>query len=91
MPTDEIALTRATERAAQAEALMRNEMLQESFDGLITAYTKAWRGSTDMDERDRCWHRVQAIDEVRMRLTNVMSGGKLAQAELNKIAERRGS
>ncbi len=84
--TDELALHRDIQRAAQAEALQRNEMLQESFDGLIAAYTKKWRTSNDVDVRDSCWHRVQALDEVRLRLTHVISGGKMAQAELDAIA-----
>ena len=89
MPTDEIALNKAIERQAQAEALLRNEMLNESFDGLIAAYTKVWRTSSDMDERERCWHRVQALDEVRSRLEYVISNGKVAQKELDEIARKR--
>ena len=84
--TDELALHRATQRAAQAEALQRNELLAESFDGLTAAYTKAWRNSNDLDERERCWHRVQALDEVRQRLAMIVSGGKVAQKQLDDIA-----
>jgi len=86
--TDEIALNKAIARQAQAEALQRNELLNESFDGLIAAYTKVWRNSTDMDERERCWHRVQALDEVRQRLFMIISSGKIAQAELNEIVAK---
>lgn len=86
--TDEFALNKALDRAAQAEALQRNELLNESFDGLIAAYTKVWRNSNNVDERDSCWHRVQALDEVRMRLARIVSGGSVAQAELNEIADK---
>jgi len=86
--TDEIALNKAIARQAQAEALQRNELLNESFDGLIAAYTKVWRNSTDMDERERCWHRVQALDEVRQRLFMIISSGKVAQSELSEIVAK---
>ncbi len=83
--TDEFKLNRAVEDAARASDLMRHEMLQASFDGLIGAYTKAWRGSTDPDVRERLWHRVAALDEIRARLAFVVQGGRVAQAELDKI------
>jgi len=86
--TDEIALNKAIARQAQAEALQRNELLNESFDGLIAAYTKVWRNSADMDERERCWHGVQALDKVRQRLFMIISSGKVAQAELNEIVAK---
>ncbi len=88
MPIDELALNKAIQRAGHAEALQRDELLTESFDGLIAAYTKAWRNSTDMDERERCWHRVQALDEVRQRLAMVISGGSVAKAQLDEITAK---
>ena len=85
--TDEFKLNQAIGDAARAAELMRDEMLQTSFEGLIGAYMKAWRNSIDADERERCWHRVQALDEIRARLAFVVQGGRIAQAELDKIAE----
>ena len=39
--TDEIALTKATEQAAQAQRLLDDKMLADAFAGLEEAYTAA--------------------------------------------------
>jgi hypothetical protein len=91
MPTDEIALNRAAERAARAEALLRDELLLEAFDTLDQEYVKAWRATAarDNDARERLWQAVQIVAKVRDHLGSVLSSGKLAQRELNDLAERK--
>ena len=89
--TDEIALTRATERAARARRLLEDELLKEALDALDHDYTKAWRETTarDTDARERLWQACQVVAKVRDHLANVVNGGKLAQRELNDLAERQ--
>ena len=88
---DEIALNQAAERAALADALLRDEMLTEAFATLDTEYTKAWRATAarDTDARERLWQAVQIVAKVRDHLTHVVNGGKLAQRELNDLADRK--
>jgi hypothetical protein len=89
--TDEIALTRAVGRAAQAQRLLDDELLQEAFATLDRDYTKAWRetAARDTDARERLWQACQVVGKVRDHLTNLVNGGKLAQRELNDLAERQ--
>jgi hypothetical protein len=51
--TDEIALAKALGRAAQAQRLLDDELLQEAFAALDRDYTKAWRetAARDTDQR----------------------------------------
>jgi hypothetical protein len=88
---DEIALARASERAARADALLRDELLIEAFAALDRDYAKAWRetAARDTDARERLWQAVQVVAKVRDHLSHVLNNGKLAQRELNDLAERR--
>jgi hypothetical protein len=88
--TDEIALNRAIGRAAQAQRLLDDELLREAFATLDRDYTKAWRetAARDTDARERLWQACQVVAKVRDHLANVLNGGKLAQRELNELAER---
>ena len=89
--TDEIALTRATERAARAQRLLEDELLKEALDTLDRDYTRAWRetAARDTDARERLWQACQVVAKVRDHLANVVNGGKLAQRQLNDLAERQ--
>jgi len=89
--TDEIALARAGERAARADALMRDELLTEAFTALDRDYTKAWRetAARDTDARERLWQAVQVVAKVRDHLGHVLTNGRLARRELDDLAARR--
>ncbi len=88
---DEIALTRAAERAARAQRLLDDELLVEAFDTLDRDYLKAWRATAarDTDARERLWQAVQVVAKVRDHLASVVGSGKLAQRELAELAERK--
>lgn len=88
--TDEFALNKALDRAAQAEELQRNELLNESFGALKAAYMRAWEATdaANLDGRERIYHQVKAIDDLQERLFRIVGGGKMAQAELDEIAAK---
>jgi hypothetical protein len=87
--TDEIALTKATERAAQAQRLLDDKMLSEAFKGLEEAYTAAWRQTTidDVSGREKLFLAINIVGKVRDHLRSIVSNGNVAQAELNEIAK----
>lgn len=87
--TDEIALTKATERAAQAQRLLDDKMLAEAFKGLEEAYTSAWRATTidDISGREKLFLAINVVGKVRDHLTAIISNGKLAQAEMKQLAQ----
>ena len=87
--TDEIALAKATERAAQAQRLLDDKMLTEAFKGLEEAYTAAWRATTidDISGREKLFLAINVVGKVRDHLTAIVNNGKLAQAELKDLAQ----
>jgi predicted metal-dependent hydrolase len=78
-------LETAINRGAQAEALLRNELLQEAFAALDAEYIKAWRVTPARDTiaREKLWQAVNVLGKVRDHLAKVVNDGKLAQAEVN--------
>jgi hypothetical protein len=87
--TDEFALTRATERASQAQRLLDDPMLAESLKGLEDAYTAAWRATTieDVSGREKLFLAINVVGKVRDHLTAIVSNGKLAAKELKDLAD----
>ncbi len=88
--TDESKLNKAKERGAQAEALLRNELLTEAFKTLEGEYIAAW-GSThphEAETRENLWRATQILGDVRRHLIKVANDGKLAQRELADLAAR---
>jgi len=88
--TDEIKLNADVTRAAQAEALLRNELLAEAFACLEKRYMDEWRVTSfrDTDARERLWQAVNLVGKVRDHLIGLITNGKLAQRELDDITYR---
>jgi hypothetical protein len=88
---DDDKLDRAIARAAQAEALLRNELLQEAFSALDAEYVRAWRvtPARDTEAREKLWQGVNVVGLVRQHLVSIVSNGKLAQAELEQMTDVR--
>mgnify|MGYP001568247304 CR=1 FL=1 len=76
-----------TDRGARAERILSDELLQEAFAELETAYTQAWRDTAvrDTDARERLWQALQIVGKVRSHIEIVARDGKVAQAELAEI------
>lgn len=89
--TDEIKLAQATTRASRAQSLLNDELLKEAFDLLDAAYVKKWRetDARDDDARHKLWQAVNVLGKVRDHLSSVMTNGKVAQYEIDALAERR--
>ena len=89
--TDEIRLNADVTRAAQAEALLRNELLQEAFTGLEKQFVDAWRLTQvrDTDARERLWQAINVVGKVQDALRGHVNNGKLAQMQLEAIASNQ--
>ena len=88
---DELKLNRERERGARAEALLRDDLLQEAFAVLEKRYVEEWRMTQfrDTDARERLWQAVNIVGKVRDHLAGVVNGGKLAQRQLDELANGR--
>lgn len=91
---NEVSLTKATEKAAQARRLLDDAMLKAAFKSLEDGYLAAWRATTidDIAGREKLFLAVNVIGKVKDHLAKVIDGGKLANAELQdlaRVAERK--
>lgn len=91
---NETQLGEAVNKAMRAQDLLDNELLNEAFKGLEDSYTTAWRSTAidDVAAREKLFLAINIVGKVRDHLTSIVSGGKLAQAELRELArtaERR--
>ena len=74
------------DRGARANALLRNELLSESFSILEDEYIEAWKSSPVRDEegREKIFQMIQALRSVKQNLEEVAMTGKLASMQINK-------
>lgn len=91
---NEHALIRATNEAAHADRLLRDETLTDAFKGLEEAYIRAWRNTAleDTAGREKVFIAINVVGKVRDHLVRLVANGKLAKAELDEIsrsAERK--
>lgn len=75
------------DRAAKAEALLRNELFVEAFEYLDEQFVEAWRASSVGDEeaREKIFQLMQALAAVKGYFQSVVEDGKLAKAQLDEF------
>lgn len=80
---------RALSRAAQASALLNNEILNESLAELETGYTSALflTHINDTNARERLYQAVQVVRKVKDHLNAVVANGKIVQKEIEQITD----
>lgn len=74
-------------RAARAEALNKDELLNEAFAELEAKYVEAWRTTRPTEEkaREKLYLAVNVARKVRDHLTKVINDGAIAKAELKRL------
>jgi hypothetical protein len=89
--SEEGRLAAAIARAARAQALVEDELLQEAFAALEARYVEEWRSSQfrDTDARERLWQAVNVLRKVKDHLSRILADGRLAQREIDALAQRR--
>jgi hypothetical protein len=82
-------LETAVARGARAKELLESELMKEIFTQLEADYIAGWRnsGARDTDARERLWLAVQIIGLLKDHLIIVANNGKLAQAEVDRLAK----
>lgn len=76
-------------RAARAQDLIQNELLNEAFDELEKAYIDHWRGThvEDHAAREKLFLAVNIIGKIKTHLITVLNDGKLAAHQLRELAQ----
>lgn len=89
MADDEQKALVALDRAAKAEALLNNEMLQESFAYIETEMIEQWKVCKEPEGRDRIWQATRIASRVQEVLRQVITNGKMAKVILDDIETKR--
>src|SRR5262249_6380773 len=81
-------LEAAIARGARAKELLGSETLKEVFAQIEADYIEGWRHTSarDTDARERLWLAGQVLGLVKGHLVIIANNGKLAQAELDRLA-----
>ncbi len=75
-------------RAAQAQALLGDDMLGNAFKSLEHEYLKAWGATTapETGARENLWRAIQILGDVRRHLDSFVKDGRVAQHEIDKLS-----
>lgn len=78
----------AQARGARAADLLENDLLKEAFAKLEADYIAAWRATAPDNQigREKLYLAINVIGKVKEHLTQVVSDGKVAAAQLAQIA-----
>lgn len=87
--TDESKLSKDAAKAARAKTLLESELLTEAFKSLEDNYTAAWRATLidDVSAREKLFLAINVVGKVRDHLQSIVSNGKLAEKELQQLAD----
>jgi hypothetical protein len=87
MTTEEQDLRRRIEAADRARLILNDPLLSSALDALDARFLLAWRNSpADKPElRERLWHHVQALGEVRAEMETVLTDGIMARSALDEL------
>lgn len=87
MTDTELDLRRVIAQAERARALIEDPLLVGAFDRLHDRLLAAWLNSpADAPElRERLWHHIQALAEVRAELNTVLNDGVMARSALDEM------
>lgn len=87
--SDEARLNEMTARATRVQELLDNEILTEAFETLGKSYIEAWRATTisDVAGREKLFLAINVVGKVRDHLASAVANGRLAEAELNELAQ----
>lgn len=69
------------ERAAHAERLLADPVLQEAFTKLNEEFMRTWRQTSvnDSDARERIYALCTALDAIKQHIASVIVDGKIAK------------
>jgi hypothetical protein len=79
------------ERAAHAERLLKDPLLQEAFEKLNTEFMRTWRQTdvNDTEARERIYNLCTALDTLKQQIASVIVDGKIAKMNSEQQQKNR--
>jgi hypothetical protein len=89
MTDDEMTLRRTVAAAERARAFIEDPLLVAAWEALEARFLMAWRNSPAdaTEQRERLWHNIKALAEVRLELETVLADGVMAKAALADLRD----
>lgn len=83
-------LKKAKDRAAKAERLYKDRLIQEAFSKMEDDLYKLWKISAaeDVDGRERVYTHFRLLEQFRNNFLSYMKEGKLADENLKQLERR---
>ena len=79
------------ERAAHAERLLKDPLLQGAFEKLNDEFLRTWRQTdvNDTQARERIYNLCTALDAIKQQIASVVVDGKIAKMNLEQLEKNR--
>ena len=79
------------ERAAHAERLLKDPLLQEAFEKLNTEFMRTWRQTdvNDTEARERIYNLCTALDTLKQQIASVIVDGEIAKMNSEQQQKNR--
>ena len=79
------------ERAAHAERLLKDPLLQEAFEKLNTEFMRTWRQTdvNDTEARASIYNLCTALDTLKQQIASVIVDGKIAKMNSEQQQKNR--
>lgn len=78
------------ERAAHAEQLLKDPLMQEAFKNLNDEFMRSWRQTEvgDIEARERIYNLCIALDAIKQQIASVIVDGKIAKLNLEQQTKK---
>lgn len=73
---------RDKDRAERWQRFLKEDGFEDALRRIEQDYIGTWRRSLTRRGRERAWHRLKALEDVRAQISAVMSAGKRAEHKL---------
>ena len=88
---DEDRTQEAINKGHRAASLLNQEAFQEATDYVVSRLMDRWKVSQDTAERERIWHCVGLIEQIKAALNTAYMNGKISRRKLDDLTGRRPS
>lgn len=75
-------LKREVQVGMEISALVNNELVKETLDGLLHGIQNEWLGEPNQEARELLWQRALGLQEFIGKLSSLINSGKMAAHQL---------
>ncbi len=88
-PAEEAKLIEGVEKGKRAFSILNDPLFAEIVRETEVTFTREWRTSTELADREAAWTKIQVLDKVIQQLRVKIGTGELAAKSLEVAARRQ--